>query len=420
MRLLSSFHLNYLFSYSELSSRIFFARNRVWLSSVLSASHSHSIAVRSRLSQQLVPLVIDRRRLSIDISLMAFHMNEMEMKEFDAVYPDIVKSLTNDFMQPECEIKAAISRLKEVVDYNVPFGKKTRGLFVVKAFKQICGVDKIDEENVYLAQVLGWCVEMLQAFFLVCDDVMDQSKTRRGQLCWYKKDGVGLIAINDAFSLEAGLYFLLKKYFRHKSYYINIIELFHETTFQTVMGQSLDLLTSSTTGQLEFDKFTIETYNAIVKYKTAYYSFYLPIALAMCMAGITDQQLHNKAKNVLVEMGNLFQVQDDYIDCFGDPAITGKIGTDIEDGKCSWLIVTAFQLANPDQIAIIQENYRKSDPQCVAKVKNVYEKLQIPAVYEKYEEERYKEIVKLIDELDSDLPSNIFCELANAIYKRKR
>jgi len=41
--------------------------------------------------------------------------------------------------------------------------------------------------------------------------------------------------------------------------------------------------------------------------------------------------------------------QDDYIDCFGDPALTGKVGTDIEDNKCSWLIVQALARATGDQ-----------------------------------------------------------------------
>ncbi|KAJ3493032.1 hypothetical protein NMY22_g20264 [Coprinellus aureogranulatus] len=50
----------------------------------------------------------------------------------------------------------------------------------------------------------------LQAFFLVSDDMMDASITRRGQPCWYRQPKVGMLAINDSFLLEGAIYFLLK------------------------------------------------------------------------------------------------------------------------------------------------------------------------------------------------------------------
>ena len=56
-------------------------------------------------------------------------------------------------------------------------------------------------------------------------------------------------------------------------------------------------------------------------------------------------------------MGHLFQVQDDYIDCYGDPSITGKIGTDIQDRKCSWLIVQALQNADESQRKMLHVSY---------------------------------------------------------------
>lgn len=64
----------------------------------------------------------------------------------------------------------------------------------------------------------------------------------------------------------------------------------------------------------------------IYRYKTAYYSFYLPVALGMRLSGVSDNALFDLAKDICIEMGIYFQAQDDYIDCFGDPAVTGKVG----------------------------------------------------------------------------------------------
>jgi anthranilate synthase component 1 len=88
--------------------------------------------------------------------------------------------------------------------------------------------------------------------------------------------------------------------------------------------------------------FTIERYTSIVKYKTAFYSFYLPVALGMIVSGIKDRKHYDKAREILMIMGEYFQVQDDFLDCYGTPEVIGKIGTDIQDNKCSWLVVQAL------------------------------------------------------------------------------
>ena len=73
----------------------------------------------------------------------------------------------------------------------------------------------------------------------------------------HDQPGVGTIAINDAFMLEAAIYFLLKKYFRQEPYYVDLFELFQETTFQTEMGQLIDLLTAPE-DHVDLSKFSLE------------------------------------------------------------------------------------------------------------------------------------------------------------------
>ncbi len=85
---------------------------------------------------------------------------------------------------------SASAYMKRLVDYNVPKGKLNRGLTVIEAARAIKG--SLDFDDYRRAAVLGWCVEWLQAFFLVADDIMDASETRRGQACWYKLPDVQL------------------------------------------------------------------------------------------------------------------------------------------------------------------------------------------------------------------------------------
>uniref|UniRef100_A0ACB8G704 Uncharacterized protein n=1 Tax=Sphaerodactylus townsendi TaxID=933632 RepID=A0ACB8G704_9SAUR len=164
----------------------------------------------------------------------------------------------------------------------------------------------------------------------------------------------------------------------------------------------------------------LHRYKAIVKYKTAFYSFYLPVAAAMYMAGIDGEEDHAHARAILLEMGEFFQIQDDFLDCFGDPQVTGKIGTDIQDNKCSWLIVQCLKRASPEQRRLLEENYGQKEVDKVARVKQLYEDLGLPAIYREYEETSYQSLSALINEHAVRLPSQIFFSLAEKIYKRQK
>nr|XP_033780175.1 farnesyl pyrophosphate synthase isoform X2 [Geotrypetes seraphini] len=341
-----------------------------------------------------------------------------DRQEFIKYFQQIVRDLTEDGLQHP-EVGDAIARLKEVLEYNAPGGKYNRGIAVVSSLRELMGPEAQKVENFQRALAVGWCIELLQAFFLVADDIMDYSEIRRGHPCWYKKEGVGLDAVNDSFLLEASIYRLLKKYCRGQPYYLSLLELFLQTSYQTELGQALDLITARPE-KVELSRFTEQRYKVIVKYKTAFYSFYLPVAAAMYMAGIDSDKDHENARTILLEMGEFFQIQDDFLDCFGDPSVMGKIGSDIQDNKCSWLVVQALKLVSPEQRQILEENYGQHDPARVAKIKQLYEELGLPAVYQRYEDESYQRLQSLITRHANSLSKDIFVSLAQKIYKRQK
>lgn len=342
---------------------------------------------------------------------------QTELEKFDDIFPELVDSLINPGLR-DAEVADAAQWFRDVLEYNVPHGKKNRGMFVVMAYKFL--VKDPHDDELKMARILGWCIELLQAFFLVADDVMDDSYTRRGQPCWFRKVGVGMEAINDAVYLESCIFKLLKHYIQNKPYYLNVLELFHEITYYTITGQCLDMTVSPPAGNVDFTNYTETKYFAMVKYKTAFYSFYLPVALAMYMAGITDEESHQCAKGILMKMGQYFQVQDDYLDCYGDPEVIGKIGTDIQDNKCSWLIIQALKAANEHQVKCLQDNYGRKDAEAVSRVKTVFGELNLQQAFKDYEETSFQEIQTLIETSSGGLPKEMFRAFVQKIYKRNK
>nr|ACJ38671.1 farnesyl pyrophosphate synthase [Chimonanthus praecox] len=334
------------------------------------------------------------------------------MRAYDRLKSELLQDSAFDFTD---DSRQWIDRM---LDYNVPGGKLNRGLSVIDSYKSLKQGKELSEEEIFLACVLGWCIEWLQAYFLVLDDIMDGSHTRRGQPCWFRVPKVDMIAVNDGILLRNHIPRILRRHFREKPYYVDLLDLFNEVEFQTASGQMLDLITTHE-GESDLSKYSMPVYRRIVQYKTAYYSFYLPVACALLMSG---ENLENfiDVKNILIEMGTYFQVQDDYLDCFGDPQVIGKIGTDIEDFKCSWLVVQALDRADENQKKILFENYGKADPSHVIKIKTLYNDLQLQAVFLEYERESYKHLIASIDAFPSKSVQEVLKSFLGKIYKRQK
>ncbi|KAK8173290.1 ERG20 farnesyl diphosphate synthase [Phyllosticta citrichinensis] len=341
------------------------------------------------------------------------------LQEFESVFPQLVEDVLaycKSYNLPD----NAQEWYRKNLEHNTVGGKCNRGMSVVDTTSLLLGRD-LTKDEFFLSATLGWMVELLQAFLLVADDIMDGSKTRRGSPCWYLMPEIGMVAVNDSIMLEAAIYLLLKKYFRQNKHYVDLFELFQEVGFQTELGQNCDLITAPE-DKVNLDNFSLEKYHFIVRFKTAFYSFYLPVALAIYFCDIATPQNLQQAKDILIPMGEYFQVQDDYLDNFADPQTLGKIGTDIQDNKCSWLVNQALNICTPEQRKVLEENYGRKDKDCEARVKNLYNKLQLEKLYQEYEEKIVGEIKEKISKVDESegLKKAVFEEFLRKIYKRSK
>jgi len=349
---------------------------------------------------------------------------EDERKSFEAVFKILVSEIMRDL--PQELPKHSKEWILRLINTTVPGGKMNRGLTVVHSLQLLIENRKLRRNEVFKAQVLGWCIEWLQAFFLIADDIMDQSLTRRGVPCWYRqphpmgqspKEMIGNIAINDSLLLESFLFKVIRRHFSGEPYYAQLLDLFHEMTYATEVGQLLDLTSNLPGGRVDLSLFTLQNYKLIAKYKTGFYSFYLPVAVAMLLSGITSVPTFQQAEDILIPMGEFFQIQDDYLDCYGDPKVIGKVGRDIEENKCSWLIVQALLHAKPEQKKLLEKHYGRDNAADVAVVKKIYNELNMTKIYKDYEEESYQAIRRLIVDCHS-MPSAVFTDLLGQIYKR--
>ncbi|KAI9664178.1 MAG: Farnesyl pyrophosphate synthetase [Alyxoria varia] len=403
------------------------------------------------------------------------------LADFETVFPSLIEDLSEHCRQHNLPTNS-LDWFQKSLKYNTLGGKCNRGLSVPDSISLLLSDPTLtipSHPSFAPAATLGWLVELLQAFFLVSDDIMDHSQTRRGQPCWYLQPHVGMIAINDAFMLEGGIYVILKNKFRGHPSYAELLELFHDVTWRTEMGQCVDLLTAgpepaepppSVSGAggaeaeaapsgkktkvgvdgkagpaptTDLSRFSLDKYWFIVRYKTAFYSFYLPVALALHYCQLASPENLKQAEDILIPMGEYFQVQDDYLDCFADPATLGKIGTDIADNKCSWLICQALERVTPEQRGVLDENYGRGGIAAEVKepgaggaqvgaagpgkpyedrVKELYKELELEKVYKQYEERVVKELREKIAKVDESrgLKKELFEEFLRKIYGRSK
>lgn len=359
------------------------------------------------------------------------------MDRFLKVYGEVQEHLLSS-MEKKCEMDVNRRRyLKEMMDVTCLGGKYNRGLCVVDVAECMAKARKVEgaalEAVLHDACVCGWMVEMLQAHFLVEDDIMDHSKTRRGKPCWYLHPGVTTqVAINDGLIVLAWATQMALDYFSTRPFLSELLRAFHEVDMMTTIGQLYDVTMMVDSSKLDanvahsnttdYVEYTLYNYRRIVTYKTSYYTYWLPLKMGLIVSESVDQADAEIMKEVAMLMGEYFQVQDDVMDCFTPPEKLGKIGMDIQDAKCSWLAVTFLATAPAEQVATFKANYGSTDDAKVAVIKKLYAEANMEARFAEYEAGVAGKVGELIAKLRAGSPAfaDSVQTLWDKTYKRQK
>lgn len=221
---------------------------------------------------------------------------------------------------------------------------------------------------------LGAALELLQAFALFHDDVMDGSLTRRGQPTAHEREidrhaRAGWRGedrrYGEAVAILAGDISLVLADVLLARAPAAVRDLWNDLRIEVNLGQFLDVV-GTVRGEV-----TAETADRIVEYKTARYTIVRPLQMGAALAGRTD--LIDPLAAVGTPLGIAFQLQDDLLGAFGDTARTGKpVGDDLIEGKPTPLLLRARSRADTTQAEILD---RVGGPHAAAELALIQEAL---------------------------------------------
>ena len=233
----------------------------------------------------------------------------------------------------ELKIREEPKNLYEPIKYIIGLrGKKLRPVLTLMAAE-------VFDTDYQKALSAATAIEVFHNFSLIHDDIMDDAPLRRGNETVHEKWDINTgILSGDAMLILAYQYFEAyePKIFRE------LAQLFSKTALEVCEGQQYDVDFE------QRDDVTIPEYLKMIEYKTA-----VLVGAAMKMGAIVAETCEDN-KNLIYDFGlNLgiaFQLQDDYLDAFGNPETFGKqVGGDIIENKKTYLYLKALEFSNDSE-----------------------------------------------------------------------
>lgn len=223
--------------------------------------------------------------------------------------------------------------LYEPIDYIMNLGgKRMRPILTLMA-------TEVFDVDFRKALAAATAVEVFHNFSLVHDDIMDDAPLRRGKETVHEKWNLNTgILSGDAMLILAYQYF--ENY--EPTIFRDLAKLFSKTALEVCEGQQYDV-------DFEIrDDVSIPEYLKMIEFKTA-----VLVGAAMKMGAIiaeTSEENGNLIYDFGLNLGIAFQLQDDYLDCFGNPETFGKqVGGDIIENKKTYLYLKAMEFAKAEE-----------------------------------------------------------------------
>ena len=267
--------------------------------------------------------------------------------------------------------------LYEPIDYILKLGGKR-----IRPVLTLMAAD-IFSSNFKKALPAALAVEVFHNFTLIHDDIMDAAPIRRGKATVHEKwdTNTGILS-GDAMLILAYQYF--ENY--EPVVFQKLAKLFSKTALEVCDGQQLDV---------DFETrndVTIPEYINMIRLKTS-----VLVAAALKMGAIVAEANDENANLIYdfgLNLGLAFQLQDDYLDTFGDPETFGKqVGGDIIENKKTYLYLKALEVATEDDKGKLAYLYRKKladSTDKISDVQRIFELNDIPLLI-KQEIENYTE-----------------------------
>ena len=255
-------------------------------------------------------------------------------------------------------------------------------------------------------------IETFHNFTLLHDDIMDNADLRRNMPTVHKKwDENTAILSGDAMMVKAYLHLL--KYSGPN--FKEILDVFTQTALEVCEGQQYDMNFET------IANVSVEDYLEMIRLKTA-----VLIAASLKIGALAANADKEDVENLYLaglNIGMAFQIQDDYLDTFGDVDVFGKsIGGDIVANKKTFLLISAINNAKGDILIDLNEclNLDKSQSEeKINRIINIYQKLDINKLSQNKMNEYLLHAFKYLNKVKVDNSNKIhLMEFARKLSKR--